>query len=168
MSLAGAVDWVVDEEELALWGAELGRVAASSGTFVALYGALGSGKSTLVRSACRAAGVEGPVTSPTFKLVNRYALPDGPYVHHVDLYRIESAGQVWELGWQDLVSGPGPVFVEWAERAAALLPADRLDVRLGFVDEPLLRRVQACRCGDAPELPVRASALPVRAPRTLA
>ncbi|MCK5411444.1 MAG: tRNA (adenosine(37)-N6)-threonylcarbamoyltransferase complex ATPase subunit type 1 TsaE [Gemmatimonadetes bacterium] len=161
MIVAGAVDWVVDEEELVLWGAELGRVAASSDTFVALYGALGSGKSTLVRSACRAAGVEGPVPSPTFTLVNRHALPDGRYVHHVDLYRIESADQVWELGWEELVSGPGPVFVEWAERAAALLPRDRWDVRLGFVDEPLLRRVQACPYGDAPELPARA-------PRTLA
>ena len=51
--------------------------------------------------------------------------------------------------------------MEWAERAAALLPRDRWDVRLGFVDEPLLRRVQACPYGDAPELPARA-------PRTLA
>ncbi len=156
MIAGGAVDWVMDEEELVLWGAELGRVAVSSDTFVALYGALGSGKSTLVRSACRAAGVEGPVPSPTFTLVNRHALPDGRYVHHVDLYRIESVDQVWELGWQELVSGPGPVFVEWAERAAALLRRDRWDVRLGLVDEPLLRRVQACRCGDAPELPARA------------
>ncbi len=160
MIAAGAVDWVMDEEELVLWGAELGRVAVSSDTFVALCGALGSGKSTLVRAACRAAGVEGPVPSPTFTLVHRHALPDGRYVHHVDLYRIESADQVWELGWQELVSGPGPVFVEWAERAAALLPRDRWDVRLGLVDEPLLRRVQACRCGDAPELPARAPRMP--------
>ncbi len=161
MIVAGALDWVVDEQELVLWGAELGRVAACSDTFVALYGALGSGKSTLVRSACRAAGVEGPVPSPTFTLVNRHALPDGRYVYHVDLYRIESAGQVWELGWEELVSGPGPVFVEWAERAAALLPRDRWDVRLGFVDDPLLRRAQACRFGHVPELPACAPRTPV-------
>lgn len=147
-------EMVVDEVGLQRWAEELGRAAARADVFVGLYGPLGSGKSTLVRAACRGAGVSGPVPSPTFTLVNSHQLPDGHYLYHVDLYRIGSAEEVWELGWQDLLAGAGPVFVEWADRAAALLPPDRWDVRLTFVGCPDLRRVTAHRRGRAPELPI--------------
>lgn len=146
-------DLVVDEIQLERWAADVGRAAVRAGLFVALYGPLGSGKSTVVRAACRGAGIAGPVPSPTFTLVNRYRLPEGGFIHHVDLYRIESEAEVWELGWQELLTGAGAVFVEWADRAAALLPADRWDVRLGFVRRPDRRRLSARRCGQAPDLP---------------
>lgn len=141
---------VLDEQELEAWAARLGRAAVRSSVFVALYGTLGSGKSTVVRAACRGAGVEGAIPSPTFTLVNRYRLPGGDFVYHVDLYRIEAETEVWELGWQDLLAGSGPVFVEWADRAAALLPADRWDVYLEFADRADRRRVSAHRRGAAP------------------
>jgi tRNA threonylcarbamoyladenosine biosynthesis protein TsaE len=144
---------VLSEAELRCWAADLGREAVRYGAFVALYGALGSGKSTLVRAACRGAGVVGPIPSPTFTLVNRYRLPDGGFVHHVDLYRIESEEEVWELGWQELLVRSGPVFVEWADRAAALLPDDRWDIRLAFAERSDRRTISAQARGDAPRLP---------------
>ena len=144
---------VVSEAELRCWAADLGRQAVRYGAFVALYGTLGSGKSTLVRAACRSAGVVGPIPSPTFTLVNRYRLPDGGFVHHVDLYRIESEEEVWELGWQELVARSGPVFVEWADRAAALLPEDRWDIHLAYAESSDCRRISAHARGDAPRLP---------------
>ncbi len=144
---------IASEAELRCWAADLGRQAVRSGTFVALYGPLGSGKSTLVRAACRSAGVEGPIPSPTFTLVNRYRLPDGGFVHHVDLYRIESEEEVWELGWQELLARSGPVFVEWADRAAALLPDDRWDIHLAFAESSDRRTISASARGDAPGLP---------------
>ena len=151
--ISDELELVASEDELRRWAEKLGRVAVSDRVFVALYGSLGSGKSTVVRAACRGAGVTGPIPSPTFTLVNRYRLADGSFVHHVDLYRIESAAEVWELGWEDLLKGSGAVFVEWAERAAALLPVDRWDLRLSFVDRPDRRRVDARRRGGAPPLP---------------
>ncbi len=144
---------VLNEAELRCWAADLGREAVRYAAFVALYGALGSGKSTLVRAACRGAGVVGPIPSPTFTLVNRYRLPDGGFVHHVDLYRIESQEEVWELGWQELLARTGPVFVEWADRAVALLPDDRWDIRLAFAERSDRRTISAQARGDAPRLP---------------
>ncbi len=147
------VEQELDEPGLQRWAAEIGLSAAEAGIFVALYGPLGSGKSTLVRAACQAAGVEGPIPSPTFTLVNRYCLPDGRFIHHVDLYRIDTELEVLELGWDDIVSDTGPVFVEWAERAASLLPPDRWDIRLDFGRAPELRSVRATRTGEGPRYP---------------
>lgn len=151
--LRGALERVVGEAELRRWAADLGRQAVRSRAFVALYGPLGSGKSTLVRAACRGAGIAGPIPSPTFTLVNRYRLPGGGFVHHVDLYRIESEEDVWELGWEDLLQRGGAVFVEWADRAAALLPDDRWDVHLAFAESPERRRISARARGEASPLP---------------
>ena len=143
----------LDEAGLRRWAGDIGRCAARAGVFVALYGPLGSGKSTLVRAACRAVGVEGAIPSPTFTLVNRYRLPDGRFIYHVDLYRIETELEIEELGWEDLISGSGPVFVEWADRAGPLLPPDRWDIHLDFVPASGRRSVSASRSGDAPGYP---------------
>jgi len=152
-NLGGEVQRVVSEAQLRCWAADLGRQAVRYGAFVALYGTLGSGKSTLVRASCRSAGVVGPIPSPTFTLVNRYRLPDGGFVYHVDLYRIESEEEVWELGWQELMARSGPVFVEWADRAEALLPDDRWDIHLAFAESSDRRRISAKTRGAAPRLP---------------
>ncbi|MFQ5689306.1 MAG: tRNA (adenosine(37)-N6)-threonylcarbamoyltransferase complex ATPase subunit type 1 TsaE [Gemmatimonadota bacterium] len=151
MSRAG-VD--LDEAALLAWGRRLGRRARENRVFVALYGPLGAGKTTLVRAACRGAGVRDQVSSPTFALVHRHATGAEP-VYHVDLYRIGSAEELAGLGWEDLLSADGPVFLEWADRAGSELPPDRWDVRLSFGSCPRTRRVEVVRCGaviDAPSL----------------
>lgn len=144
----------ITEEELVAWGATLGRAAGADDAFVALYGELGAGKSTLVRAACRALGVRGAVASPTFSLVN-FLEGDGAEIRHADLYRLESP-ITWRMlvdaGWPDLIEAEGPVFVEWADRAAAWLPPDRWDVRLAVVDEER-RAVSIERVGHATEPP---------------
>lgn len=147
------VQRVVSEAELRTWASDLGRCALRHRVFIALYGPLGSGKSTFVRAACRSMGISGPIPSPTFTLVNRYSLPNGEFVHHVDLYRIGSDEEVWELGWQELLERGGLVFVEWADRAAALLPIDRWDIHLAFADGSDCRRITARARGDVPRLP---------------
>ncbi len=141
------------EEALASWGREIGRIAAENAVFVCLYGALGAGKSTLARAACRGAGVQGPVPSPTFTLVNQYQATGEVVVQHADLYRIDTAEALRDMGWESLVQAEGPVFVEWADRAAGYLPADRWDVRLEFPGDPSIRRVSASVRGAAPPIP---------------
>lgn len=146
------------EPELRAWGAELGLAAQADGVFVALYGDLGAGKSTLVRAACRSLGVRGQVPSPTFTLVNQHAGEEGP-IHHVDLYRLDppvDSRTLIDAGWPDVLEAEGPVFVEWADRAGDWLPADRWDVRLRRVADPGVRGVS---------VEVRGAALP--APRPL-
>lgn len=143
------------ESELRAWGAELGRAAMAGGVFVALYGELGAGKSTLIRAACRGLGVSGHVPSPTFTLVNVHTGHAGT-IRHADLYRLEppiDRRTLVDAGWLELLESEGPVFVEWADRAAAWLPPDRWDVELRHTDDPGSRELSARSRGEAPELP---------------
>jgi tRNA threonylcarbamoyladenosine biosynthesis protein TsaE len=110
------------------------RLAArlEPGDVVGVAGELGAGKTTFVRGACRALGVEAPVTSPTFTIGHRYQgrMP----VAHLDLYRLEGIGPE---GWGDLEPYfDGTIcFVEWPERAGGWLPQLRASVSLDHVDE---------------------------------
>ena len=101
------------------------------GDVVTVSGELGAGKTTFVRGACRALGVQGPVTSPTYTIGHRYR--GAVDVSHLDLYRFES---VSPAEWGDLEPYfDGAVcFVEWPEAAADALPPARVEVRLSHMD----------------------------------
>ncbi len=96
-------------------GEEWGR-AAQAGWVFALDGDLGAGKTQLVRGLARGLGFAGRVHSPTFNIVNDY-VGGRLKVHHLDLYRLESAEQIVAAGLEDyLVRPTGVTVVEWAER----------------------------------------------------
>lgn len=156
---AGYEPVALDEPGLCAWGEALGRAAEGADVFVALYGELGAGKSTLVRAACRALGVAGAVPSPTFTLVNIHAGTEGP-IHHADLYRLDppvSPKTLVDAGWPELLEAAGPVFVEWADRAGEWLPPDRWDVELARVaEDPGVRLVSVRTRGGVIEPPVPA------------
>lgn len=150
----GGAGRLLTEEELEEWGRRLGRAAARGRTFVALYGPLGAGKSTLVRAAARGAGVrDGPVPSPTYTLVQEHALPGRGTFFHVDLYRVSGGRDLSEIGWDRLLAADGPVFVEWADRAEGALPPDRWEVTLRIPEDRTRRRVRLLRHGSAPRPP---------------
>src|SRR3546814_2111865 len=88
---------------------------------------LGAGKSTLARAWLRALGVEGPIRSPTYTLVERYPVPGGEALH-LDLYRIGGAGELEFLGLDD--ADVALWLVEWPERGTGGLPAADLRVAL--------------------------------------
>ena len=96
---------------------------------VALYGDLGTGKTTFVRGMASGVGAEPrDVTSPTFVLIHEYR--GRLMLAHADLYRLESSEEILHLGVEDYLNGHTVVAIEWAERASIHLPPDRLDVRL--------------------------------------
>ncbi|MFC1662225.1 tRNA (adenosine(37)-N6)-threonylcarbamoyltransferase complex ATPase subunit type 1 TsaE, partial [Gemmatimonadota bacterium] len=102
----------------------------------------------------RGAGVVGPIPSPTFNLLFRYHSGRGFPVLHMDLYRIDEPGELWELGWDDLGGQDELVLLEWPERAGDLLPGDRWDIELDLPDNnSLLREVVVSRRGCPPPLP---------------
>jgi tRNA threonylcarbamoyladenosine biosynthesis protein TsaE len=142
--------------ELEAWGERIGREAELP-LVLALHGDLGAGKSTLARAAAWGAGVEGSVPSPTFNLLFVYDTPRGR-VHHLDLYRLERPEEVWELGWEDLGSGPQLVLIEWPERATELLPEPRWDIVLEEMEDAERRMIEATPVGAPPALPAPARA----------
>lgn len=115
---------------------EVGRRVASvveSGSIVALYGDLGSGKTLVAKGICEGLGVDGDeVTSPTFSLINEYRGGRLP-VYHVDTYRLESLEEFMALGYEDYFFGDGVTIVEWADRVEPLIPPTALRIRLAHV-----------------------------------
>tara|TARA_B100000767_G_scaffold139990_1_gene132275 strand:+ start:4972 stop:5448 length:477 start_codon:yes stop_codon:yes gene_type:complete len=109
----------------ALW-AELKRcmVCDSDGNptgVVALQGDMGAGKTTLVRSVGKVAGIDGDAVSPTFGLVQSYRRGDWQ-LFHLDLYRIKDESEAWDLGLTEYFDAEAMCFVEWPEQAPGLLP----------------------------------------------
>ncbi|MCY7313589.1 MAG: tRNA (adenosine(37)-N6)-threonylcarbamoyltransferase complex ATPase subunit type 1 TsaE [Pseudoxanthomonas sp.] len=121
----------------------LGHALAASRPEVAvvhLHGDLGAGKSTLARALLRGLGVQGAIRSPTYALVERYAIPQGE-AWHLDLYRIADAAELDFLGLDEAEATLW--LVEWPERAGSALPAADLRVELA-ADGPGRRvRLQA-------------------------
>lgn len=127
-----------NEAQLREFAAEFGR-SLKAGDVVGLSGALGSGKTTFVKAVVCARLQDDPATSPSFTFWHRYS--GAPSINHLDLYRIEDARELTELGLEDAFDGDSIVLVEWCEHAPELL--SRLDYRVaidGKGDEP--RRVR--------------------------
>ena len=100
-----------------------------SGLVFGLRGELGAGKSTLARAMLRTLGHEGTVPSPTYTLIEPYALSGGS-VYHIDLYRIVDGGELEFLGLDDLDDGLR--LIEWPERAPDVRRAADLDVAIRY------------------------------------
>ncbi len=114
----------------------LGRVFGEilrEGDMVALIGELGAGKTVMVKGIAQGLGVENEqeVTSPSFVLVNEYEgrIP----IYHIDLYRLQDLHEVENLGWEEILYGPGVALVEWAEKVLPLLPEERIEIRFQWV-----------------------------------
>jgi tRNA threonylcarbamoyladenosine biosynthesis protein TsaE len=131
-------------EETEAVAARLAGVLAP-GDIVLVSGELGSGKTTFVRGASRALGVQGRVTSPTFTIGHRYR--GAVDVSHLDLYRFRD---VSPAEWGDLEPyfEDAIVFVEWPEAGSGVLPLPRARVRLEHV-APNARRVAVAAQDDA-------------------
>ena len=137
--LASTGHLTLGEEELREWGRELGR-ASSAPLCISLSGELGAGKTTLAQSICEGYGVTESVTSPTYALVHRYEA-EKSLVYHVDLYRLDNAAQLTNIGWDDMLLDNALVIVEWPERAGDSMPAGHLHIDLEYVKGDDSRRV---------------------------
>ena len=113
------------EEETIKLGKRLGS-KLHAGDIVCLQGDLGTGKTTFVKGICAALGVDAPVTSPTYKMVNEYR--GELKVNHLDLYRIHKEEELYDLGFEDYIYGDGISIIEWPDKARSLMPDNYLDV----------------------------------------
>ena len=103
-------------EETEALGAALGRIIPA-GTVLAYRGDLGAGKTAFTRGLARGLGCDELVTSPTYTIVNEYLGGRLP-LFHFDMYRLASADDLWDIGWEDYLERGGVCAVEWSENVA--------------------------------------------------
>lgn len=87
------------------------------GAIIAYEGDLGAGKTAFTRGLARGLGVKEPVTSPTYTIVNEYTSGKMP-LFHFDMYRLGSAEELFDIGWEDYLERGGVCAVEWSENVA--------------------------------------------------
>ena len=98
---------------------------------VALHGAMGAGKTTLVRAVCAALGIADTVNSPTFAIVNEYGgTDDTPRVFHFDCYRLRDLSEAQAIGMEEYLDSGHLCFIEWPELIEPLLPDDCVHAEL--------------------------------------
>ena len=110
----------------------LGERLASSlrpGDVLLLLGDMGVGKSELTRGIARGLGIQGPVASPTFTILQVY---DEGYIplYHFDWYRLESADELYEMGMDEYLGGDGIAIIEWPSQCPEAIPPFRLEITL--------------------------------------
>lgn len=124
-------------QETAAWGRRLAPLLQPGDT-VLLSGDLGAGKTRLVQGVAAGLGLADSPVSPTFNIVLSYSGGRLP-LHHFDLYRLEDAGQLEDIGLREYLDGDGACFIEWAERFPGVFDGYlALDIRKGPGDERLL------------------------------
>lgn len=102
-----------------------------------LQGDLGAGKTTFVQAFLRELGVKGPITSPTFVLMKKYALPSlNKIVYHIDAYRLEKSKELLDLGFEKIVSDTdNVVLIEWADKIKSAIPKEALWLKFEYGEE---------------------------------
>ena len=117
-------------EETLQIGKQIGESAAA-GEVYALIGDLGVGKTVFTKGFAEGLGIDEPVNSPTFTILQIYEEGRIP-LYHFDVYRLGSGDELLDIGAEDYLEGDGVCIIEWADIVADVLPADSLVVLLDY------------------------------------
>lgn len=121
------------DDTRALAGALAAHLRA--GDIVLLSGEMGAGKTAFTQGLGVALGVEGRITSPTFTIAQTYE-GSAVRIHHLDVYRLEHLHEALDVGLAEIVDDGAVVVIEWGDAIVPVLPADFLEVRIRFADDP--------------------------------
>ncbi|MGB1018333.1 MAG: tRNA (adenosine(37)-N6)-threonylcarbamoyltransferase complex ATPase subunit type 1 TsaE [Chitinophagales bacterium] len=124
---------ISSEKELVNLAKEILKFAKGIKVFT-LYGNLGAGKTTLVKQLCKQLNVKDETSSPTYSIVNEYQNEQNK-VYHIDLYRLNSLEEAFEVGLEDYLESGNYCFIEWPQIAKAILPEKIIEIRLEKIDE---------------------------------
>ena len=105
----------------------------------AFYAPMGAGKTTLIARVCKLMGITDAVASPTFAIMNEYDA-QGKMVYHMDWYRLEDEAEARRTGVEAAMEEADRCFIEWPEKAPALLPVDHIHIQIEILD-PEHRRI---------------------------
>lgn len=115
-------------EETFAFGEKLGRMSHPGQIYV-LVGDLGAGKTVFTQGFAKGLGIAGPVNSPTFTILQIYEEGRMPF-YHFDVYRIEDAEEMEEIGYEDCFYGRGVCLIEWGNLIREILPEEAVWVKI--------------------------------------
>jgi tRNA threonylcarbamoyladenosine biosynthesis protein TsaE len=115
---------------------KLGRIiakCAEKGTVICLDGELGAGKTSLARFIAKELGVKGYIVSPTFTIIKEYEgrLP----FYHMDVYRIDSEDDMYDLGYDEYIYSEGVTVIEWSKLIEGILPEERIKIEIKRIND---------------------------------
>ncbi len=131
--------FIPDEKAMLDFGAGLAK-QSRPGDIIFLEGQLGAGKTTIVRGFLRAMGYEEKVKSPTYSLVETYFIR-GNEIIHFDLYRLQNAQELLDIGLEDYLSSQAIFLIEWPEKASNVLPSPNLICKIAINSDQLSRTI---------------------------
>ena len=108
---------------------------------IRIDGIMGSGKTTLISSACKYLNIQDKISSPTFSIVNTYSSPKGP-VYHFDFYRLNNSNEVFDFGLEEYLDSGHFCFLEWAEKITYHLPEDYDHFNLEVISNDLRKLIK--------------------------
>ncbi|TDS20783.1 tRNA threonylcarbamoyladenosine biosynthesis protein TsaE [Maribacter caenipelagi] len=109
---------------------------------LAFYAPMGAGKTTLIKAIVKELGSSDNVSSPTFGLVNEYALESGELLgYHFDFYRLDDEEEAMDMGLDDYLSSGNWIFMEWPEKIPSLIPNDIQNITIEILDEVTRRLI---------------------------
>ena len=97
---------------------------------IVFFGEMGIGKTTLIKSICKALNVQDIVTSPTFSVVNEYQTDIGNVIFHFDFFRIKNKEELLDLGLEEHIYSDNYCLIEWPEKAEGLLDNNFAEIRM--------------------------------------
>ncbi len=105
----------------------------------AFHASMGSGKTTFIHALCESLGVKEAISSPTFAIINEYQSEKDGSIHHMDWYRIKNELEAIDAGVEEILLSGDICFVEWPEKAPALLPENTFHVAIEVLNEQTRR-----------------------------
>jgi len=94
------------------------------------YGEMGVGKTAFIKSICKHLNVIDVVSSPTFSIVNQYAIDQDEFIYHFDFYRTNNKNEIFDIGYEEYLFSDSYCFIEWPERLDNLLPDKYLEIKM--------------------------------------
>ncbi len=101
----------------------------------AFYADMGAGKTTFIHALCEILGVRSTIASPTYSIINEYFSEKEETIYHMDWYRLKDEEEALQAGAEDGLYSGNYCFIEWAEKAPALLPDDRTNIYIKIIND---------------------------------
>ncbi|MHB8206083.1 tRNA (adenosine(37)-N6)-threonylcarbamoyltransferase complex ATPase subunit type 1 TsaE [Mucilaginibacter sp.] len=118
-------------DELDATAASILSFAPNNRVFL-FYGDMGAGKTTLIKSLCKALGVIDNISSPTFAIVNEYRAVNNT-IYHFDFYRLKTETEAMDMGFEEYLYSGNYCFIEWPEKIPELLPENYISINIQVI-----------------------------------